>query len=145
MTTAQDVPADDLIERAKRELEETDEIDAPDWAAHAKTGRDRELPPEEDDWWSRRAASLLRKVYVEEPVGVSALRRIYGGRDRSGSAKSHQTKASGNVIRTALQQLEDAGYVDSTPQGRVITPEGRRFLDGVADEVASEIPELEGY
>ena len=74
MTTLYDVPVEDLIEAAADELADEDAIEAPEWAEFTKTGIDRELPPEQDDFWQRRAASLLRKVAVDGPVGVNSLR-----------------------------------------------------------------------
>ncbi|HIP62762.1 MAG TPA: 30S ribosomal protein S19e, partial [Archaeoglobus profundus] len=52
-------------------------------------------------------------------------------------------------IRKALQQLEKAGFVKKTPEGRVVTPKGRSFLDKIATEIKKElvkkIPELAKY
>lgn len=140
MTTAHEVPGDRLVESAKEEVKGLDEVEPPEWAGFARTGRDRELPPEEDDWWYTRTSSLLRKVYVDGPIGVSRLRKEYGGRDRKGVAPSHHEDGSGNVIRTALQQLEEAGLVEQKGgEGRVVTAEGQQFLDGIASDVADEL------
>lgn len=145
MTTAHDVPAEDLIDAIEDELEDLDAVEAPDWADYSKTGRSRELPPQEDDWWTTRAASLLRKVYLEGPIGVGALKRHYGGKHRKGVEKSHHENGSGSVIRTALQQLEEEGLVEIKNDGRETSAEGQQLLDGLADEIAGEIPELERY
>ena len=140
MTTAHEVPGDRLVEETKEEIAELDAVEPPEWAEFGKTGRDRELPPEEDDWWYTRTASLLRKVYTNGPIGVARLRKEYGGRDRKGVAPSHHEDGSGNVIRTSLQQLEDAGLVEQKGgEGRVVTAEGQRFLDGIASDIADEI------
>lgn len=145
MTTAHDVPAEDLIEAIEAELKESDEVEPPEWAEFGKTGVDRELPPEQEDWWYTRAASLLRKVYLQGPVGVSSLKREYGGKHRKGVEKSHHEDGSGSVIRTALQQLEEEGLVETRNQGRVASADGQQLLDGFADEIADEIPGLEKY
>jgi small subunit ribosomal protein S19e len=152
MTTLYDVPAEALVDALAEGLADEDDIEAPAWAAHAKTGADRELPPEQGDFWERRAGSLLRKVAVDGPVGVNSLRTEYGG-PKQGSNRYRvrppaQQDASGSVIRTALQQLESAGYVDiRQKQGREITPEGRALLDEVAAEVIEDLdrPDLERY
>ena len=52
---------------------------------------------------------MLRKLYMNGPVGVSQLRKEYGGRKRRGVRPAHFAKAGGNIIRTILQQLEQAG------------------------------------
>lgn len=140
MTTAHEVPGDRLVERAAEEVKELDAVEPPEWAQFSKTGRSRELPPEDDDWWYVRTASLLRKVYVEGPIGVSRLKRSYGGRDRQGAGRSHHEEGSGNVIRTGLQQLEEEGLVEQKgSEGRVVSAEGQKFLDDIASDLADEI------
>lgn len=152
MTTFYDVPADALIDELAARL--ADRLEQPDWAEYAKTGSGREMPPEQDDFWAIRAASLLRKVAKNGPVGVKRLETEYGnatrGSNRYGVAPRHRSDASGNVIRTVLQQLEEEGLVQTAEgEGRRITPEGRSLLDEVAGDVLAELteerPELERY
>jgi len=149
MTTLFDVPADALIEAVAAEIE--DGLEEPDWATYTKTGVGRELPPEQEDFWSIRAASLLRKVAVDGPVGVGRLREAYGdskqGSTRYRTRPDMKSEASGKIIRTILQQLEDAGYVVNQSGGRSLSGEGRALLDRVAGEVMEDLdrPELERY
>ncbi|WP_336330298.1 30S ribosomal protein S19e [Haloarcula sp. CGMCC 1.2071] len=152
MATLYDVPPEELIEALTETLADEDDIEAPDWAEYTKTGVDRELPPEQEDFWARRAASLLRKVAVDGPVGVNALRSEYGtskqGTTRYRVRPHQKTKGSGNIIRTALQQLEDAGYVETSENdGRRVTGDGRSLLDDTAGDLLTELdrPELERY
>jgi small subunit ribosomal protein S19e len=150
MTTLYDVPAEDLIEAVAEEIE--DDLEAPEWLEFTKTGTGRELPPEQEDFWSRRAASLLRKVAEDGPVGVERLRTVYGdsanGSTRYRVRPKHKHEGSGNIIRTALQQLEEAGYIEtSEKRGRSVSGEGKALLDETATEVLEELdrPELERY
>lgn len=152
MTTLHDVPAEDLIEAVASKLADESAIEEPAWLQYTKTGADRELPPEQEDFWTRRAASLLRKVAIDEPAGVGSLRTEYGtatqGSTRYRVRPRQQTDAGGNIIRTALQQLEEAGYVETAEgEGRVITGEGRSLLDQTASDVLEAIddPELQRY
>lgn len=150
MTTLYDVPANALIDALADELE--DRFDRPDWAEFTKTGSQRELPPEQENFWHVRAASLLRKVAMNGPIGVERLSTEYGG-SKSGSnrykvAPNHRSDGSKKVIRTILQQLEDDDLIRSNEhRGREITAEGRSFLDDTAGEVLSDLdrPELERY
>jgi small subunit ribosomal protein S19e len=152
MTTLYDVPADDLIEAVADRLAEDGDVEAPDWIEFTTTGVGRELPPEQEDFWQRRAASLLRKIAVDGPVGVGALATEYGG-TKGGSNRyqvrpPRQSDGSRNIIRTALQQLEDADYLQTEGNdGRVVTADGRQLLDELADEVLEDLdrPELERY
>jgi len=152
MTTLYDVPAEDLIEAVAERLADDGDVEAPDWIEFTTTGVDRELPPEQDDFWSRRAASLLRKVAVDGPVGVGSLATAYGntkgGSNRYQVRPPSQSDGSRKIIRTALQQLEDADYLETEGNdGRVVTAEGRQLLDSVADDVLEDLdrPELERY
>jgi small subunit ribosomal protein S19e len=152
MTTLYDAPADELIAAVAGTLAEEDAIEEPDWAAFTKTGIGSELPPEQDDFWTTRCASLLRKVAIDEPVGVGSLRTEYGA-SQQGSTRyrvrpEHSADGSGNIIRTALQQLEEAGYVETAEgEGRVVTGDGRSLLDGTAGDVLEDLddPELQRY
>ncbi len=149
MTTVYDVPANELIEYVARKLEEMEEIKPPEWAAYVKTGVHKERSPEQPNWWYIRVAAILRKVYTDGPVGIERLRSIYGGRKRRGSKPPKFRKGSGAIIRKALQQLENAGFVEKKDKGRVVTPKGRAFLDKSASELKKElikkIPALEKY
>jgi small subunit ribosomal protein S19e len=152
MTTLYDVPADDLIEAVADRLAEEGAVEEPEWAAYTKTGNSRELPPEQDDFWQIRAASVLRKVADRGPIGVGSLQTTYGG-SKQGSNRykvrpASKTEASGKIIRTILTQLEDAGYVETADgEGRRVTGDGRALLDEVAGEVLESLdrPELERY
>ncbi|WP_456374456.1 30S ribosomal protein S19e, partial [Methanocaldococcus sp.] len=117
MVTVYDVPADKLIQKTAEKLKEMD-IEVPEWVPFVKTGVSRERRPEQEDWWYIRCASILRKIYIYGPVGVSRLRTAYGGRKNRGHEPEHFYKGSGNIIRKALQELEKLGLVEKRPEGR---------------------------
>ena len=145
MTTVYDVPADLLISAIAKDLSENKSITAPDWAKFVKTGVHKERRPEDADWWYTRCASILRKVYIDGPVGLNSLRSFYGGKKDRGSEPEKFRKGSGSIIRTALHQLEDAGFIAKIKEGRIITPGGKSFVDKTSNIVKSEIPELAKY
>ena len=150
MATMYDVPAEALIEALAEDL--ADRLEKPEWAVYAKSGVDRELPPEEPDFWATRAASLLRKVAMNGPIGVERLATEYGGA-KSGSnryqvAPNRRADGSRNVIRTILQDLESEGLVETADgEGRRITAAGQSLLDETAGTVLESLdrPELERY
>ncbi|ELZ11523.1 30S ribosomal protein S19e [Natrialba aegyptia] len=150
MATMYDVPADDLIEALAADFE--DRLDEPEWSEFTKSGVDRELPPEQEDFWATRAASLLRKVADRGPVGVERLATEYGG-GKNGSnryqvAPDKRADGSRNMIRTILQQLEEEDLVETAEgEGRRITAEGQSLLDDTAGDVLEDLdrPELERY
>lgn len=136
MTSVGDVDTKLLIERIAKELES--KIAMPNWALYVKTGVGNERPPEQRDWFFIRAASLLRRIYLDGPVGVSRLRSYYGARKRRGHKPAHTRKASGKIIRTILQELEKINLIERTDKpkkGRRITREGQRFLNKIAKEI----------
>ena len=150
MVTLYDVPADALIDALSDRL--ADRIDDPAWATYVKTGASKELPPQQDDFWSVRAASLLRKVAIDGPVGVDRLSTAYGDRKQGSTryrvAAAHTDAGSKKIIRTILQQLEEEELVSTAQgEGRVATPEGRSLLDEVAADVLADLdrPDLEKY
>jgi len=152
MTTLYDAPAKAVIEALAERLTEEDAVEEPEWLEFVKTGHDRELPPEQEEFWTRRTASLLRKVAIDGPVGVGALRTEYGnakqGSNRYRVRPRHKTQGSGSIIRTALQQLEEAGYVEvAEGEGRQVTSAGHSLLDETAAEVLESLddPELSRY
>ncbi len=130
MASVYDVPADRLIEKVSSDLK--GKIKMPEWARLVKTGHGRQRPPEQEDWWWIRAASLLRRVYVDGPVGVNRLRVWYGNRKDRGVRPEKSAKAAGKIIRTILTQLEELGYVQKEKRGRRITPQGQSYLDKLA-------------
>ena len=151
MPTPYDVPASILIERLARYIKSNvDSVQPPAWASLVKTGTHAERVPEDPDWWFVRCASLLRKIYIQGPIGIAHLRSEYGGRKDRGMRPEHTRKGGGAVIRNALRQLEKSGLVTIVKNtGRVATPEGRKLLDllsaEIKKELGEEIPELKKY
>ena len=150
MVTLYDVPAGALIEEVAAQLE--DRIEQPDWINFAKTGASRELPPQQDDFWYVRAASLLRTIAMAGPTGVARHSTQYGGMKRGTRryrvAKARNETGSKKVIRVILQQLEEEDLVETAKgEGRRIRPAGRSLLDNAASTVLEDLdrPELERY
>ncbi|MDO8872423.1 MAG: 30S ribosomal protein S19e [Methanoregula sp.] len=135
MTTVYDVPADHIIRRVAEELKKRKEIVPPEWAAFAKTGVHKEMPPEDPDWWFTRAAAVLRRVYIDGPLGVERMRSFYGGKKNRGSRPNAFRKGSGSILRKSLQQLEAAGLIIHDKTGRKVSPAGMSFLDNLSQEV----------
>ncbi|MEA1931268.1 30S ribosomal protein S19e [Halohasta litorea] len=150
MVTLYDVPAEEFIEELADRL--ADRVDTPDWVEYTKTGQDRELPPQQEDFWETRAASLLRKVAMNGPIGVERLATEYGGTkggsNRYAVAPANHVSGSKKIIREILTQLEDEDLLQTAQgEGRRTTAEGDSFLDEVAQDVFDSLdrPELERY
>jgi small subunit ribosomal protein S19e len=131
-----DVDAEILIKRVAEKLEKAPEMKPPEWHTLVKTGVHKERPPTQKNWWWIRAASMLRKLYLNQPTGVTKLRKAYGGRKNKGHKPEHKERASGAIIRKLLQQLEAAGFAKAEKgKGRVLTPKGRLLLNTTAQEI----------
>ncbi|MEM3514280.1 MAG: 30S ribosomal protein S19e [Candidatus Hadarchaeum sp.] len=129
-----------LVKRLSEELKKIEAIKPPQWSIFVKTGVHKERPPEQADWWYTRAASLLRRLYVDGPVGVSRLRTYYGGRQNRGQPPEHFRKAGGKIIRVALQQLEKAGLVTKAERkGRKLTSKGVSMVESLAQQLKNEM------
>ncbi len=133
-----DVDPDKFIELAKEELKKIKEITPLEWATFAKTGSHNKFSPHQEDWWYIRAASILRKIQLRQPLGVSRLRTYYGGKKERGHKPERFRKAGGSHIRKILQQLESAGLVttkkEGIKRGRLLTEKGQEFIRKVVSE-----------
>ena len=121
----------------KEELKNVKEIIPPAWSQFVKSGFHRERIPQQDDFWYVRSAAVLRRLYIDNSVGVERLRSYFGGKRRRGHKPAHFRKSSGNIIRKIMQQLEASGLVEKNTdrKGRKLTAQGRKLLDKVAYEV----------
>jgi small subunit ribosomal protein S19e len=151
MITANMVSAEVLIKRLSAYIKENfKEVSPPEWALLAKTSPIRErVPDEPNEWWYVRAASIMRKIYVEGKLGNSDLMSIYGGAKRRGSAPNRFTKGPGHANRLIMRQLEKAGLLHKVKGGRILSGKGRSLMDRMSLEIfteATEInPELKKY
>jgi small subunit ribosomal protein S19e len=135
-TTVYEMPADEYNTKLAAILKEMPEFNPPEWSFFVKTSVARDRPPQEPDFWYKRAASILRQIYIRKTVGVSKLRTRYGGRKNRGYKPERFRKGSGKIIRTILQQAEKAGllekYIETGKRcGRRLTDSGRELLEGV--------------
>ena len=150
MTTVYDVPAKDLIDEVAKKLQKDKSIVQPEESGYLRTGVSKENPPVAKDWWYTRCASILRKLYIHDRIGIEHLRAEYGGKRDRGSKPYKARGGSGSIVRRALQQLEKAGYVTKIKgKGRTLTSKGRSFLDNTSQEVKKNVeayyPELKKY
>ncbi len=150
MTTAYDVPTKELIAVVSKKLQNEKTITPPEWSIIVRTAVHKENPPENDDWWYTRCASILRKIYTHHTIGIQHLKDQYSGKRDKGSKPYKARSGSGSIIRKAVQQLEAAGYVNKLRgKGRMLTPKGRALLDNSAHEIKQQLitsmPELKKY
>ena len=156
MTTHFDVSADLLIPALADAMEGIDAISTPDWADYVKTGVTRERPPTQ----GKLVVHPLSGYFLErlpEMVRLASqhcLRCTVEGKD-NGSMPNTPATGSRHIIRTSLQQLQDAGLVELVPSkevegedgkvqlysGRIITAAGQKLLDQVAHSVREQANE----
>ena len=149
MVDVNKVPPELLLNNLVETFKTDKRVEIPDWASFLKAGIHREKSWEEPDWYYRRLASTLRKVYVNGPIGISKMSEEYGGRVDRGSKSYHPAKGSRYLVRKMFEQLETLGYVKKDKKGRSISPAGTSVLDKAAKEVmkalAQSNPALEKY
>ncbi len=140
MTTVYDVPADRLIQKIAEKLKSNEKIKAPEWAEYIKTGVHKEKAPVEREWWHKRVAAVLRKIYIKGPIGTSRLAAEFGGKVDRGSKPYKARKGSRSIARHSLKQLEAAGLIlTKNRRGRMISTDGQKLLDQTAHEVLVEL------
>ena len=130
-----DVPTQDLIESIAKDLKEKKGIEKPGFTAYVKTGAGKERAPLNPDWYYSRMSSILYRTFKDGPIGTGSLRTYYGNKKNRGVKPHRFTKASGKVIRTALQNLESLGYISKEKKGRVISGKGYSYLTKIAKEL----------
>ena len=150
MVRVYDVPADKLIEALAEHLKKVPELEPPQWAPYVKTGSHAERPPQRSDWWYTRAASILRKVYMQGPVGLRSSSQPTVGARRFHTIPKHHRDAGGSIIRNVMKELEQAELVTKQGnKGRVLTPKGVALLDKISKdifkELVKEVPSLARY
>ena len=150
MTTVYDVPTKALIDAVSLKLKTEQIIVPPEWSRFVRTGVHKEKNPVNKDWWFVRCASVLRKIYMNNGIGIEHLRNEYGGNRDRGSKPNKAKSGSGAIARNIVHQLEKAGYVSAVKgKGRIITAKGKSFLDNTAHEVKQGLipiyPELKKY
>lgn len=130
-----DVTAAEFIAAFAKYLRESDAFVLPEWVDIVKTANGRELPPLDPNWFYVRAASIARKVYLNDGIGVGALARWYGKAKYRGTLPRRHHDASRKIIRTILIMLEEQGLIesyDATTGGRRVTSLGQTKMDTVA-------------
>ena len=136
MVTAYDADSNKLIEKVAGKLKES-KIAKPPFIGLVKSGAHAQRPPDQENFWYIRCASILRQTYIRSNVGTGGLRRHYGGRKTRGVKPEKHSPAGGSTIRKAMQELEKAGYLEKgKTKGRIITAKGRKLLDNAAKEVS---------
>jgi len=139
MTTVNDIPGQKLVSELTQALKGEDALQPPEWAPFAKTAAHREKAPEQSDWWYRRAASVLRKLYLHGPLGTERLARLYSGAVDRGSKPNRSHPGSRKVLRLMMQQLETAKLVERSSKGRYVAPRGQALLNNTAHALRPEI------
>ncbi len=134
MTTVYEIPPDKMIEVVADDLKNKVKFNMPEWAKFVKTGAHKERMPQNYDWWWIRSASVLRKVYLNGPVGVQRLRTAYGGKKNRGVKPERFYRAGGKIIRSILIEFDKVGFTEKVNGGRRITPKGQSYLDKLATE-----------
>jgi len=123
-----------FIEELSKELEKMPEFKMPEWAGFVKTSTARARPPSDDKFWYKRAASILRQIFLRGLIGVNKMKKRYGGRKKRGVKPEKFRAGGGKIIRVILQQAEKAGFVEKSKgkrPGRQLTKKGKEFLNQI--------------
>jgi small subunit ribosomal protein S19e len=140
MNPVYEMSAQEYNKKLAEALKKVPEFKAPEWVEFVKSGAGKARPIDEEDFWYKRAASVLRQIYRKGIVGVSRLRTKYGSRKRRGFKPEEFRKGSGKIIRTILQQSDKAGFTEiaqtvkgvrERKPGRKLTPQGKKFMEAI--------------
>lgn len=93
---------------------------------------------------SLQKAAIARHIYLRKSVGIGALAKLHGGRNRRGNRPSHHADASTSIQRRVCQSLEKIGVLEKAENGgRKITQDGQRDLDRIATAIVEAAREEE--
>jgi small subunit ribosomal protein S19e len=143
MTNVYKMNAQEYNLKLAEELKKISEFKAPSWVCFVKSGCSKERPIDDLDFWYKRAASILKQIYKKGIVGVSKLRTKYGSKKNRGFKPEQFKKASGKIIRTILQQSDQAGLTQVAKEiqgvkgkrpGRELTKKGKELLDSIGNK-----------
>lgn len=121
-------------------LKNIPEFKNPEWVEYVKSGPAKDRPIDEPNFWYKRAASILRQIYKKKILGVNRLRTKYGSKKNRGYAPDEFRKSGGKIIRTILQQSDQAGFTEiiksvkgvrTRRPGRQLTEKGKKFLEEI--------------
>ena len=120
-------------------LKKIPEFKPPEWAEFVKSAPSKERPIDDEDFWYKRTASILKQIYKRKVVGVNRLRTKYGSKKNRGSRPEKFRKAGGKIIRTILQQSEKADFTEIVKAqrgtkirpGRQLTEKGESFMESI--------------
>lgn len=140
MNTVYELNSQEYNLKLAEALKGVPEFIAPEWIVFSKSGAAKARPIEDEDFWHKRAASILRQIYKKKIVGVSRLRTKYGSKKNRGYKPEEFRKASGKIIRMILQQSDKAGFTEiatdvkgvrNKKPGRQLTIKGKKFLEAI--------------
>lgn len=135
-----------LIEKLSSALKEEKKVSRPAEADYIKTGHGKENAPEDPNWYYIRAASILRKLYMEEVKNPAKLKhgfgtlwfaRVYSTSKNNGHKPSHTVTGSKSLVRGILQGLEKSMLVARVQKGgRRLTPTGKAYIESIASKTS---------
>jgi len=139
-----EIPANEYNKKLAEALKQIPEFQQPEWSLFVKSGVAKKRPPQEEDFWHKRAASILRQIYTHKTVGVNRLKTRYGSKQNRGMKPEKFKKGSGKIIRTILQQAEKAGLLEKKNEpgkraGRCLTEKGKELLENIKFDNNSKI------
>lgn len=140
MTSVFELNAQEYNLKLAEALKQIPEFEQPEWIGFVKSGPAKERPIDDENFWHKRAASILRQIYKKNIVGVNRLRTKYGSKKNRGFRPEEFRKAGGKIIRTILQQADAAGFTEiakaikgvrEKKPGRQLTSKGKEFLEEI--------------
>ncbi|PIO08591.1 30S ribosomal protein S19e [Candidatus Pacearchaeota archaeon CG10_big_fil_rev_8_21_14_0_10_34_12] len=120
-------------------LKKIPEFKKPEWVEFVKSSSGKERPIDDEDFWHKRAASILKQIYKNKIKGVNRLKIKYGTKKNRGMKPEKFRKGSGKIIRVILQQSDNAGLTEiikaqkgtKIKSGRQMTEKGKEFMEGI--------------
>ena len=97
------------------------------------------------DFYDEAKLESSNQSLVQRMIIYKVFNNKYGDKVTDKQVDAEYDKQAKSLGDTFESQLEAAGYVQQSEEGRTVTPAGQSYLDNKAAEIIKDIPELSKY
>ncbi|KAF9764901.1 40S ribosomal protein S19 [Nosema granulosis] len=118
----------DFVNVLKKNFISCESIVLPKDSDILKTGTGREQCPVADDWYYGRMAAIVDQMARKGFVTVEDMAVVYGNRKNRGRRPSSFVKADSELIKSAFDNLETIGWIDTSNKSEILTEKAKEVI-----------------
>ncbi|KAM0674589.1 hypothetical protein GVAV_001776 [Gurleya vavrai] len=130
-----------LNEAIADHLKRSEILSVPDNVDLIKTGVAKQMPPEDKDWYYKRAASIFRSVVLNtmsdkiQGIGTHFFARKYSSRCNRGVRPSKISKGSTGHVKAIIEDFVKSGWFIKAEIGYKASEEGLNVMGEFVEKV----------